>query len=158
MAVPLNFKPAPADPHRELQRRLDSAPREHAEALLVLYDIIQSAHDNGLLDTVHGAISARDTIAGKLAELARTPEGEAGIRNLLQSASLIASIDPALLETLTNAIAPALANANEQQRQESSPPSLWQIVKRVASEDGRRGLSFATHLLTGMGKALKSKS
>jgi uncharacterized protein YjgD (DUF1641 family) len=155
MAAPLNFKPAPVDPHLELQRRLNAAPREHAEALLVLYDIVQSAHDNGLLDTVHGAISARDTIAGKLAELARTPEGEAGIRNLLQSAKLIASLDPTMFESLTGPLAAALANANQQYLQEETPPSLWQILKRASSTDGRRGLSFATHLLTGLGRSLK---
>ena len=151
MAVPLNFKPAPADPHVELQRRLDAAPREHAEALLVVYDILQSAHDKGLLDTVHGMVSARDTIAGKLAELARTPEGEAGIRNLLESAKLLASIDPALLEHLNHAV----RDASAEHRQERTAPSLWQIFKRVTSEDGRRGLSFMTLFLTRFGNKLK---
>jgi uncharacterized protein YjgD (DUF1641 family) len=151
MAVPLNFKPAPVDPHLELQRRLEAAPVEHAEALLVLYDIIQSAHDNGLLDTVHGAVAGRDAIAGKLAEMARTPEGIAGIRNLLQSAKLLAAIDPKFLENFSD----ALANAGEQQQRERTPPSLWQIFKRATSDDGRQGLSFATHLLTGLGRSLK---
>jgi uncharacterized protein YjgD (DUF1641 family) len=155
MAVPLNFKPAPADPHLELQRRLDSAPREHAEALLVLYDIIQSAHDNGLLDTVHGAISARDTIVTKIAELAHTPEGEKGIRNLLSSLRLLASIDPEFIEQLSNTLAPALSNAAEEHRREKTAPSLWQIFKRTTSADGRRGLSFATHLLVALGRSLK---
>ncbi|MDE1176620.1 MAG: DUF1641 domain-containing protein [Edaphobacter sp.] len=157
MAAPLNFKPAPADPHVELQRRLDAAPREHAEALLVLYDIVQAAHDKGILDTVHGAITARDTIFGKLAELARTPQGETGIRNMLTSARLLASIDPELLEQLTNTLTPVLNDATEQQKHETTPPSLWQIFKRTTSEDGRRGLSFATLLLTGLGRSLQQK-
>ena len=147
MAVPLNFKPAPADPHLELQRRLDAAPREHAEALLVAYDILQAAHDIGLLDTVHGMVSARDTIAGKLAELARTPEGETGIRNLLESAKLLASVDPSLLEQLTGAV----RDASTEHQKERQAPSLWQIFKRATSDDGRRGLSFLTLLLTHLG-------
>lgn len=151
MAVPLNFKPAPVDPHLELQRRLDAAPREHAEALLVVYDILQAAHDKGLLDTVHGLVSARDTIAGKIAELARTPEGETGIRNLLESAKLLASIDPSLLEHLNRAV----SSASTEHRQERTAPSLWQIAKRATSEDGRRGLSFLTLFLTHFGRALK---
>jgi uncharacterized protein YjgD (DUF1641 family) len=151
MAVPLNFKPAPVDPHLELQRRLEAAPREHAEALLVAYDILQAAHDKGLLDTVHGLVSARDTIAGKIAELAHTPEGETGIRNLLESAKLLASIDPSLLEHLNHAV----KDASAEHRQERTTPSLWKIFKRVASEDGRRGLSFITIFLTRFGRALK---
>lgn len=147
MAVPLNFKPAPVDPHLELQRRLNAAPREHAEALLVAYDILQAAHDKGLLDMVHGMVSARDTIAGKLAELARTPEGEAGIRNLLESAKLLASVDPSLLEQFTIVV----RDASTEHLQERQAPSLWQIFKRATSEDGRRGLSFLTLLLTHLG-------
>jgi len=151
MAVPLNFKPGPVDPHLELQRRLEAAPREHAEALLVAYDILQAAHDKGLLDTVHGLVSARDTIAGKIAELARTPEGETGIRNLLESAKLLASIDPSLLEHLNHAV----RDASTEHRQERTAPSLWQIFKRATSEDGRRGLSFITIFLTRFGRTLK---
>jgi uncharacterized protein YjgD (DUF1641 family) len=155
MAAPLNFKPAPVDPLIELQRRLDAAPREHAEAMLVVYDILQAAHDKGILDTVRGAITARDAIFGKLAELARTPEGENGIRNLLQSARLLASIDPELLERLTNILTPAINEAAVAQEREKEPPSLWQIFKRAISADGRRGLSFSTHLITGLGRSLK---
>ncbi len=151
MAVPLNFKPVPVDPHLELQRRLAAAPQEHAEALLVAYDILQTAHDKGILDTVHGLVSARDKIAGKLAELAHTPEGKTGARNLLESAKLFASIDPSFLEHLNHAV----ANASLQHQQEQTSPSLWQIFKRVTSEDGRRGLSFMTLLLTSLGRARK---
>ncbi|MBS1798268.1 MAG: DUF1641 domain-containing protein [Acidobacteria bacterium] len=154
MAVPLNFKPVPADPHFELQRRLEAAPREHAEALLVAYDILQAAHDKGLLDTVHGIVSARDTIAGKLSELAHTTEGETGIRNLLESAKLLASVDPSLLEQLTNAV----RDASTEHLQERTPPSLWQIFKRATSEDGRRGLSFVTLLLTCLGAHKKHRA
>jgi uncharacterized protein YjgD (DUF1641 family) len=151
MAVPQNFNPAPVDPHLELERRLAAAPQEHAEALLVAYDILQAAHDKGILDTVHGLVSARDTIAGKLAELAHTPEGETGTRNLLESAKLFASIDPSFLEHLNHAV----ANASLQHRQEQTPPSIWQIFKRITSEDGRRGLSFMTLLLTSLGRSSK---
>lgn len=147
MAAPLNFKPAPADPHLELQRRLEAAPREHAEALLAACDILQAAHDKGLLDTVHGMISARDTIASQLAELAHTPQAETGIRNLLGSTKLLASIDPALLDHVTSAV----RDASTEHREERTPPSLWQLFKRATSEDGRRGLSFLTLLLTRLG-------
>ena len=44
MANPLPFKLAITDPHQELERRLARAPREHAEALLVAWDLLQTAH------------------------------------------------------------------------------------------------------------------
>ena len=136
MANPLTFKPLPVDPHLELERRLNAAPREHAEALLVVYDIIQAAHDNGLLDTAHGLISARDTIIGKLAEYAKTPEGETGIRNLLAAAKMLAALDPEILDQLSRSV----VTAAQQHQQEQKPPSLWQLFKRTNSDDSRRGL------------------
>jgi len=151
MANPLTFKPLPVDPHLELERRLNAAPREHAEALLVVYDIIQAAHDNGLLDTAHGLISARDTIIGKLAEYAKTPEGETGIRNLLAAAKMLAALDPEILDQLSRSV----VTAAQQHQQEQKPPSLWQLFKRTNSEDSRRGLSFLTLLLSGFGRSLK---
>jgi len=149
MANPISFKPLPVDPHLELERRLNAAPREHAEALLVVYDILQSAHDNGLLDTAHGLVSARDTILGKLAEYAKTPEGETGIRNLLAAAKVLAALDPQILDQLSRSVADA------SRQQEQKPPGLWQIFKRASSEDGRRGLSFLTLLLSGLGRSLR---
>ena|SRR5215469_9430369 len=151
MAQPLTFKPAPVDPRSDLERRLNAAPREHAEALLALYDTLQAAHDKGILDAVHGMVSARDAIAGKLAEFAKDPEGEAGIRNLLQSARLFAAIDPRHLERFTN----AFTQADSQHKLERTPPTLLQLFKRVSSEEGRRGLSFFTLLLANVGRSLK---
>jgi uncharacterized protein YjgD (DUF1641 family) len=152
MAKPLPFTPKSVDFQLDLERRLREAPREHAEALLVLFDTIQAAHDKGILDAVHGMLFARDAIAEKLAELANTPEGESGIRNLLQSAKLVAAVDPDLLERFTN----AFAEAESQHKLESTPPSAWQLFKRAVSEDGRRGISFATLVLTSLGRSLKS--
>ena len=151
MANPITFKPHPVDPHLELERRLAAAPRERAEALLVAYDILEAAHDNGLLDTVHGLVSARDAILGKLAEYAKTPEGEAGIRNLLAAAKILAALDPETLDRLSRS---AVA-ASQEHRQERKPPSLWQLFKRANSEDSRRGLSFLTLLLSGLGRSLR---
>jgi len=151
MANPLTFKPAPVDPHVELQRRLNAAPREHAEALLVAYDVIQAAHDEGLLDLLHGAIGAKDTIFATGARYAKTPEGIAAIRNLLEAAKILTVLDPEILGQL----AKTLATATAEHKQEQKPPSLFQIAKRTMSEDGRRGLSFMTLLLTHLGRALK---
>jgi uncharacterized protein YjgD (DUF1641 family) len=154
MAVPLSFQPKPVDPQVELERRLAAAPREHAEALLVVYDLLQSAHDKGVLDAVHGAISARDKIFGQLAELARTTEGENMLRNMLQLGKVLASVDPELLERLSNAVTPALADAGTAARREKDPPSLWRIFRQATSREGRRGLAFMTSLLTGLGRSL----
>ena len=151
MAKPLNFTPHPTDPHVELERRLAAAPREHAEALLVVYDIIQTAHENGTLDAVHGLVFARDKIFGRLSELAKTPEGETTLLNLLQSAKILSSLDPDTLSRISNAV----SESTQQHRRETPPPSIWQLFRRTTSEDGRRGLSFLTLMLVNLGRSLK---
>ena len=151
MANPLSFKPQPVDPHLELERRLSRAPREHAEALLVVCDILQAAHQNGTLDAVHGIISARDKIAGRLTEAANTEEGKTALLNLLEAGKVLASLDPSVLAPLAD----AMRQSSQDHKKETAPPSTWQLFRRATSEDGRRGLSFFTLLLTNLGRSLK---
>ena len=152
MANPLKFKPF-VDPKHELQRQLDAAPMEHAEALLVAYDILKTAHANGTLDLINGIVGGRDVIFGKLAEYAKLPGGIAAIRNLLNAAKILTELDPETLENFTRAISTAAV----QHQAEQKPPSLWQLAKRATSADSRRGLSFMTLVLGAIGKSLGTK-
>lgn len=151
MANPLHFRPR-VDPKRELQRQLDDAPLEHAEALLVVFDILKTAHANGTLDLVNGLVGGRDIIAGKIAEYAKLPGGIAAIRNLLALSKILMALDPETLDEVTRSV----TNAVGQHQAEVKAPSLWQIAKRATSEDSRRGLSFMTLMLSALGKSLKA--
>jgi uncharacterized protein YjgD (DUF1641 family) len=151
MAKPIAFKPVTVDFKADLIRRLEKAPDEHAAALLAAYDVLQVAHDKGILDLLHGMIGTKDAIFAKLAEYASTPEGIAGIRNLLTAAKILTELDPEVLDQLSK----AMAGATEEHKRELYAPSMWQIIKRTTSEDSRRALSFLTLLLSGFGKSLK---
>ncbi len=149
MANPLKFKPV-HDPKQELQRQLDAAPMQHAEALLVGYDILKTAHANGTLDLINGLVGGRDIIFGKLAEYAKLPGGISMLRNLFAAGKILMSLDPETLDRVTK----SLVTANGQHKAETKPPSLWQLMKRATSEDSRRGLSLMTLLLGAIGKGL----
>lgn len=155
MAKPITFKPVTVDFKADFMRKLEKAPEEHAEALLLAYDVLEAAHREGLLDLLHGAIGAKDTIITTVSKFAADPEGVAAIRNLLTSAKILAELDPELLDRLSR----GLADANNQYRNEQAhaekPPSLWQLFRRATSEDSRRGLSFMTLILTSIGRSLK---
>jgi len=137
MASPISFQPKQVDPKLELQRRLEAAPLEHAESLLVAFDLLEEAHSQGLLDLLHGAIGSQNAILGKVAEYAKQPETTQAVRNLLVLGKLLASIDPE-----------ALKPAPQQER----TPSLWQIFKSMRKEDARRGLARVTSLLAALGR------
>lgn len=151
MAAPLTFTPQPVDHKRELQKRLEAAPVEHGEALLVLWDLLQTAHDQGILDLLDGMVSAKDTIALTMAKYAKTPEGITSIRNLLTATKILGSIEPEMLESLAKVVESATA----EHRQEQKPPSLFALARRAMSEDSRRGLSFMTLVLAALGRSLK---
>lgn len=151
MAHPITFKPQPVDYHKELMQRVEAAPREHAEALLVAWDLLQTSHDQGILELAQGLIGGKDIIAGKLAEAASVPESVNAIRNGIAMARILGSLDPDMLQRL----AQGFDAASKEHQEEKEPPSLWTLFRRSTSPDARRGLSFLTSLLTALGRAAK---
>jgi len=151
MAIPLSFKPAPVDPRAELMKQLQAAPQEHAEALLVLFQTLQTAHDKGVLDLVHGLIGGKDIIATELAAGMKSTEGVNALRNAIALGRILSSLDPDLLQRLSEGFGKSAAEAAAEQE----PPSLWQLFKRATSKDARRGMSFGVRLLTSLGRATR---
>jgi uncharacterized protein YjgD (DUF1641 family) len=151
MAKPIEFKPITVDFKADLQKRLEKAPDEHAAALLAAYDVLEAAHDEGLLDILHGMIASKDAIITTLSRYASQPEGVAGIRNLLTAAKILTELDPEVLDMVSK----AMSNATLEHQKEKKAPSLWQLVRRSTSEDSRRGLSFLTLIVSGLGRSLK---
>jgi uncharacterized protein YjgD (DUF1641 family) len=151
MARPIAFKPVTVDFKADLMRRLEKAPDDHAAALLAAYDVLEAAHNEGLLDILHGMIASRDTIVTTLSRYASQPEGIAGIRNLLTAAKILTDLDPEVLDHISK----AMASATDEHRREQTPPSLFQLAKRANSDDSRRGLSFLTLILSNLGRSLK---
>jgi uncharacterized protein YjgD (DUF1641 family) len=139
MANPITELPRKVDPRQELERRLAAAPMQHAEALLVAFDLLEEAHAQGLLDMLHGAVGSKNAIFGKVAEYARQPVSTQALRNFLILGKLFGRISP---EKLSCATAPA---------KEMEPPSLWNMFKQIRSKDGRRGLNIVVTLLCGLG-------
>src|ERR1700733_16008714 len=118
MARPIAFKPSTVDFKADLQRRLEKAPVEHAEALLLAYDVLEAAHKEGLLDLLHGAIGARNTIFTTLSKYAAQPEGVAAIRNLLTAAKILTELDPEVLDQLSK----VMAHATKEHQAEREAP------------------------------------
>jgi uncharacterized protein YjgD (DUF1641 family) len=145
MANPIHYVPK-VDPQTELRRRLEAAPEQHAEALLVLFDVIEEAHDQGLLDLLQGAIGSKNAIAGKLAYYAKQPTSTQAIRNLLILGELLGSFDPTVLaETKTEVL-----------DRRNHAPSLWSLFRRALSADGRRGMGMFLGFVCGIGKSAET--
>lgn len=149
MANPIPFVPKSTDLKLEQQYRVTVAPREHSEAVLAAYDLLEEAHRQGILDALQGAIGARDTIAGTVANYAAQPEGVNAIRNILALGKLLGAMDPEPLSRFSK----EAYTAFETRKQDEKPPTLWQLFKRLRHPDTRRGLSLLMGMVSGMGRA-----
>jgi uncharacterized protein YjgD (DUF1641 family) len=170
MAHPITFVPQKHDPRKELMERVEAAPHEHAEALLMAWEVLQTAHDKGMLDLAKGLIGGKDVITGKLAEAANTPEVIAGIRNGMAMARVLGSIDPDMLQRMAKALDQAAeeklkaeneaalhgsASVGHRNEERSKAPGVWTLMKMAFSKDVRSGLAYGLTIMAALGRAQK---
>jgi uncharacterized protein YjgD (DUF1641 family) len=152
MAEPILLNLPPRDPREALYRRLENAPREHAEALLATYDILQGLHDRGVLELLKGALGSGEKVLQILVDAGNTPEVIRGIRNLMVLARILDGIKPELLEGLERATREGMAEAIK-----PVPPGFLQLLKRLFSRQTRRVIATMACVLESFGKSLDSK-
>jgi len=151
MAQPIRLEFPPRDARAELQSRLQDAPLQHAEALLSGYDLLQRLHDHGVLDLLRGGLGSSDKVLSIVVDAAKTPEAINATRNFLILGKVVFTLEPELLENIAKAVPNSLARARDQK-----PPSLWQLFKKMCSQDTRRALSAMLGVLESFGKGLGS--
>jgi len=151
MSQPIRLDFPPRDARAELQTRLQDAPLQHAEALLSGYDLLQRLHDRGVLDLVRGGLGSSDKVLSIIVDAAKAPEAINATRNLLILTKVAFTLEPELLEDVVTAVPHSLAQAREQK-----PLSLWQLLKKMCSQDTRRALSAMLGILESFGRSLGS--
>lgn len=149
MAHQITFKPEPVNERKELMQQVQSAPRDHAEALLAAWDLLETSHEKGILDMMQGLMGARDTIAGKLAEAANSADGVNAVRNLIALGRILAAIDPDMLYRVSKAL------DRHAPKMQQNPPSLLSLFRQFRAEDTRRGLAYGLELLAVVGAATR---
>jgi uncharacterized protein YjgD (DUF1641 family) len=154
MSHPIAFRPAPANPREALRARVESAPEEHAEAVLAAYDLLQELYGRGVLDIARSMLAASDELLGTVTESASTPEAIRALRSLLFLGRVLGRIEPESLEALVQGIPDGLASAS---RRRDAPVSLWTLVRRALSTDSLRGLTAALDVLEHVGRHLHSR-
>jgi uncharacterized protein YjgD (DUF1641 family) len=137
------------DPCEALHERLKAAPREHAEALLNVYDILQELQDRGVLELAKGALRSGEEVLQILVNVANTPEMIRGIRNMMILAKVANSFEPEILEAVQQAVQESLAEARK-----PKPVGVWQLAKKLLSQESRRVLIATASMLQAVGKSL----
>ncbi len=152
MAEPIRTYTPKRDVREELRRKVESAPIDHAEAVLAAYELLQEAQDHGVLDTLRGAIGVGEAFISKASEYANTPEGIRLMRNALALARMLGELDPAILD----AAAKALSRTHRNEEEDPRPPSLLQTLQRLTGPDSRRALATAAKFSESFGSALNA--
>ena len=141
MAAPVEFRTfTPEDSRLDLQRRIASAPREHAEAVLESYELLQHLHDCGALAIANGLLSAGPTVIAKLTDVVSSSPAITALRIGLALGKIATDID---------------ANRVEQVVAESTgPPSWWRMLRLALKKETRQALQLSLGLLAAFGAAI----
>jgi len=155
MAQPIALELSPRDPRAELQTRLQSAPLEHAEALLAAYQVLQGLHDTRVLEVLQGALGSGNKLTDMATEALNTPTTIRGLGNLVFLARLFGSIEPELLEGFARSLPEAIAVTKAYR---GPSPGFWGILMKFRNQNFRRGLVLVNSLLESFGRNLSRES
>jgi uncharacterized protein YjgD (DUF1641 family) len=153
MAQPIPLDVPPRDPRKELLDRLESAPQEHAEALLDSYELLEQLHQAGILQLLRGTLSAGDEILERAVDAARSPQGSRALRNLLIIGQMLSSINPDLLECVAVAAGQTLGS---ERKPVIEPPGLFALLSEFRQPELRRSVALINRFLLTLGNQLKS--
>ena len=149
MAQPILLELPRLDTREAPYERLKSAPQEHAEALLSIYQILQELQDRGVLDLAKGMLGSSEQVLQILVNVANTPEMIRGIRNIMILAKVANSFEPEIFEALEQGVQEGLAEARK-----PNPTGFWQLAKKILSRESRRVLIATASILQAVGKSL----
>ena len=148
MARPIQLNGNMLDPRAELRRRLESAPVEHAEALLATYEVLQGLHDRGVLEIMRGALGSSDEVLEIAVDAAKSPRAIRSLRNLVLLANMLGEIEPDRLGQITKTVPPTVNSDTE-------PPGLFKMLWMATwNKDIRRALWKGATLVEAIGKSL----
>ena len=148
MARPIAFVPSPRDGSGS-EENISNAAGEHAAAILSSRELLQLLHDRGVLDLLRGMVGAGDQLAEMTATAVDTPEAVRAIQNFILLTKFFGSIPPDVLNSLVQTVR---AGAGKEKPRRA--PSLFQLLRRLSSKDGRYAFGVALDLLEAVGKGL----
>jgi uncharacterized protein YjgD (DUF1641 family) len=152
MAQPIPLELPPRDAREELQKRLEQAPTEHAEALLDSYELLQQLHDHGVLQLLRGSIGASDKLVETAVDASRSEESIRAIRNAIILGKVLGSINPEVLQCLATATSETLGSYD---KPVIEPPGLFSLLSQFRHKELRRSIALVNRFLESLGNQIK---
>jgi uncharacterized protein YjgD (DUF1641 family) len=152
MAKPIALEIPARDARAELIARLESAPVEHAEALLDAYQLLQELHDRRVLEFLRGVFGAGGQLTESAARAAEAPESIAALRNMIIIAKTLGTVNPELVQCIASAAAETLGSAR---KPVIEPPGLMSLLGQFRRKELRRSIALINRFLETLGNQLK---
>jgi uncharacterized protein YjgD (DUF1641 family) len=124
-------------------RRLEAAPREHAEAILEAYALLEQLHSAKLIATANGLLSAGDVVVDRLTDVVSSPQAV----TLLQVSLILGDVVTSLNATRVQEVVA---------QTKAATPSWFSLLRRLFSADTRRTLGLTLGLLEAVGNSLRT--
>ena len=154
MAKPIALEIAPRDAKKELLAKLESAPAEHAAAILDSYELLQALHEAGVLETLRGALSAKDQLVETAVNATQSAEAVHAMRNAIIFGKMIGSMNPELMQCIASALSETLGS---ERRPVIDPPGLMSLLGQFRRPELRRSVALINRFLETLGSRLKEK-
>jgi len=123
---------------------------ENEEWLEDVSDLIKSLKTSGILDMIKAFSEKRNDIIAILSKQASEERNRRFITNVLLIYSLLSSLDPSILETVTRGISDAINHSYEQRDRGSL--SLIKINSMIKDPDVAAGLRTVLSIIGSLGK------
>jgi uncharacterized protein YjgD (DUF1641 family) len=154
MARPIALEIAPRDAKKELMAKLESAPAEHAAAILDSYELLQALHEAGVLELLRGAVTAKDQMVETAVSAAQSTEAVHALRNAIIWGKMVGSINPELMQCIASAVGETLGS---ERRPVIEPPGLLSLLAQFRRKELRRSVALINRFLETLGTRLKEK-
>ncbi len=129
---------------------------DNEEALNSIFSIIGELNNMGALEAANSALQAKEDIMDiALHQASREPVTNV-LNHLLNTAGILSSMDPEMINKLASSITAGIEEANEQLHN-NKPLHMLDLLKVLKDPDITRAGRFGLHFLIRMGMELKEE-
>lgn len=160
MAAPITSIQQKERTPEEIQQQklleLQSLITEQEQAINKILEITGELDDAGVFDAVKAMLGAKEKIAEIAVDQASRDPVTHLINNVMNTAGLLASIDPDVTAKLSASVKSGFDEA-ELHGQNNETLGVIDLMKSIKDPDVNRAIQFGLHFLRGMGKGLDGK-
>ncbi|MEW6422107.1 MAG: DUF1641 domain-containing protein [Deinococcota bacterium] len=154
MAKPLEFDVRTLLPTP--QERLAESTAESTDALVEALELLRALHEHQVLHTLVRVVQGGEGLASHTLKILNEPGSVRAIRNALDAAKLLGSIEPETLETVTGALADGLREGARRVRA-GERAGLGELLSLARDPDVGLALGALVGVLRGFGRGLRER-